>query len=64
MSPSANAVSEPDNRSAYAAGIGCYVLWGFLPLYFHLLSSLGVGSWEMIAHTGRCGRCCGRAGWC
>lgn len=50
MSPSANAASEPDNRSAYAAGIGCYVLWGFLPLYFHLLSSLGVGSWEMIAH--------------
>jgi chloramphenicol-sensitive protein RarD len=30
--------------------VGCYLLWGFLPLYFHLLSGLGVGSWEMIAH--------------
>lgn len=39
-----------DSRSAYAAGVGCYVLWGFLPLYFHLLSNLGVSSWEMIAH--------------
>ena len=24
-------------RSAYFAGAGCYLLWGFLPLYFHLL---------------------------
>ena len=39
-----------ESRSAYVAGVGCYVLWGFLPLYFHLLSNLGVGSWEMIAH--------------
>ncbi len=39
-----------ESRSAYAAGVGCYVLWGFLPLYFHLLSNLGVSSWEMIAH--------------
>ncbi|MET3666623.1 EamA family transporter RarD [Caulobacter sp. 1776] len=39
-----------ESRSAYAAGIGCYALWGFLPLYFHLLSNLGVTSWEMIAH--------------
>ena len=42
--------SQTEGRSAYAAGVGCYVLWGFLPLYFHLLSNLGVGSWEMIAH--------------
>jgi chloramphenicol-sensitive protein RarD len=42
--------SSTENRSAYLAGAGCYVLWGFLPLYFHLLSKLGVGSWEMIAH--------------
>ncbi|WP_297515724.1 EamA family transporter RarD [uncultured Caulobacter sp.] len=46
MRPSA----QTDSRSAYIAGVGCYVLWGFLPLYFHLLSTLGVGSWEMIAH--------------
>jgi chloramphenicol-sensitive protein RarD len=42
--------SSTESRSAYVAGVGCYGLWGFLPLYFHLLSNLGVGSWEMIAH--------------
>jgi len=41
---------QAESRSAYAAGVGCYALWGFLPLYFHLLSNLGVSSWEMIAH--------------
>ena len=41
----------PDQtRSAYVAGVACYTLWGFLPLYFHLLSTMGVGAWEMIAH--------------
>ena len=39
-----------ESRSAYLAGVACYSLWGFLPLYFHLLANLGVGSWEMIAH--------------
>jgi chloramphenicol-sensitive protein RarD len=42
--------TQADNRPAYVAGVGCYLLWGFLPLYFHLLSALGVSSWEMIAH--------------
>ena len=42
--------TRDESRAALAAGIGCYTLWGFLPLYFHLLSNLGVGSWEMIAH--------------
>lgn len=42
--------TQAEGRSAYAAGIGCYLLWGFLPLYFHLLANLGVTSWEMIAH--------------
>jgi len=42
--------TETDTRSAYIAGVACYGLWGFLPLYFHLLHQLGVGSWEMIAH--------------
>jgi len=42
--------TQAESRSAYMAGVGCYALWGFLPLYFHLLSNLGVSSWEMIAH--------------
>lgn len=49
MSASVNE-TPAEARSAYIAGVGCYVLWGFLPLYFHLLSTLGVPSWEMIAH--------------
>ena len=31
-----------------ALGIGCYTLWGVLPLYFHLLSA--AGSVEIIGH--------------
>lgn len=42
--------TAPDTRPAYVAGVVCYGLWGFLPLYFHLLAKLGVGSLEMIAH--------------
>lgn len=42
--------TSTETRSAYLAGVACYSLWGFLPLYFHLLAQLGVGSWEMIAH--------------
>jgi chloramphenicol-sensitive protein RarD len=42
--------TAPDSKPAYIAGVACYGLWGFLPLYFHLLHQLGVGSWEMIAH--------------
>jgi len=48
---SADLSKRPDEaRTALIAGMGCYVIWGVLPLYFHLLSMLGVGSWEMIAH--------------
>ncbi len=39
----------PDGRPAYLAGIACYVLWGLLPLYIHLLATFGVGSFELIA---------------
>jgi chloramphenicol-sensitive protein RarD len=42
--------AKDESRAAVLAGIASYSLWGFLPLYFHLLSNLGVGSWEMIAH--------------
>ena len=48
---SADLTKSPDEaRTALIAGMGCYLLWGFLPLYFHLLHQMGVGSWEMIAH--------------
>ncbi|PHY13689.1 protein RarD [Caulobacter sp. B11] len=41
---------KDEGRAALIAGMACYLLWGFLPLYFHALALLGVGSWEMIAH--------------
>ena len=40
--------SDGDSRSGLIAGLICYSLWGFLPLYFHLLGGMGVGVWEMI----------------
>lgn len=42
--------SSDDTRSAYLAGVGCYVAWGLLPLYFHALSTAGVTPLEMVAH--------------
>lgn len=42
--------SQDQGRAALYAGLGAYGLWGFLPLYFHLLGTLGVGTVEIIAH--------------
>ncbi|MDG2521101.1 EamA family transporter RarD [Caulobacter segnis] len=42
--------AETNQRSAITAGVVCYLLWGFLPLYFHVVSLFGVSSFEMIAH--------------
>jgi chloramphenicol-sensitive protein RarD len=36
--------------AAVGAGLLCYVLWGLLPLYFHALSVLGVGDFEIVAN--------------
>ncbi|WP_369058427.1 EamA family transporter RarD [Caulobacter sp. 73W] len=42
--------ADQNQRSAITAGVVCYLLWGFLPLYFHVVSLFGVSSFEMIAH--------------
>ena len=34
-------ISERDAQAGLGAGIGAYILWGFLPLLFHLLSAAG-----------------------
>lgn len=39
-----------EGQAALFAGLGAYGIWGFLPLYFHLLSGFGVETGEMIAH--------------
>lgn len=41
---------KDEGRTALFAGLGAYGIWGFLPLYFHLLGNLGVATPEMIAH--------------
>ena len=42
--------SAPGSETpALAAGIGCYVLWGLLPLQFQVLDRLGVSPWEILA---------------
>jgi chloramphenicol-sensitive protein RarD len=37
-------------RVALLAGIGCYLIWGFVPLVFQAIGALGVGPWEILAH--------------
>ena len=37
-------------RLALTAGIGCYFLWGLIPLVFQAMGRLGISSWEILAH--------------
>jgi chloramphenicol-sensitive protein RarD len=37
-------------RLALTAGIGCYLIWGFVPLVFQAIGALGVSPWEILAH--------------
>jgi chloramphenicol-sensitive protein RarD len=39
-----------DSRLGLSAGIGCYVIWGLIPLVFQLLGRLGASPWEILAH--------------
>lgn len=39
-----------ESRLALGAGIGCYLIWGFVPLVFQAMGHLGIGSWEIMAH--------------
>ena len=48
MTPSTAPGAEA--RLALMAGIGCYLIWGFVPLVFQAIGALGVSSWEILAH--------------
>jgi chloramphenicol-sensitive protein RarD len=48
MSPPSSPGSE--SRLALAAGIGCYLIWGFVPLAFQAMGRFGASSWEIMAH--------------
>ncbi|WP_397403151.1 EamA family transporter RarD [Phenylobacterium sp.] len=37
-------------RTALTAGIGCYLIWGFVPLAFQLMGRMGISPWEIVAH--------------
>jgi chloramphenicol-sensitive protein RarD len=37
-------------RLALGAGLLCYCLWGFVPLFFQALGRMGVSPWEILAH--------------
>ena len=39
-----------ESRLALGAGVGCYLIWGFVPLVFQAIGRHGVGSWEILAH--------------
>lgn len=39
-----------ESRLALAAGIGCYFIWGIVPIAFQILGRMGVGPWEILAH--------------
>lgn len=36
-------------RLALTAGIGCYLIWGFVPLVFQAIGHMGVSPWEIVA---------------
>lgn len=37
-------------RLALTAGIGCYAIWGLVPLVFQAMGRLGIAPWEILAH--------------
>lgn len=48
MNPPSDAGGEA--RLALGAGLLCYFIWGFVPLYFQMLGHMGVSPWEILAH--------------
>lgn len=37
-------------RLALSAGVGCYLIWGLVPVAFQALGAMGVGPGEILAH--------------
>ena len=42
--------TEAASRAALGAGLVCYLIWGFAPLFFQAVGRLGADSWEILAH--------------
>jgi chloramphenicol-sensitive protein RarD len=44
-------VTRPSEaRAALIAGVGCYAIWGFIPLVFQSMGAIGADAWEIMAH--------------
>lgn len=43
-------MAKDNDNTPLAAGLLCYLIWGFVPLAFQAIGHLGVGSWEILAH--------------
>lgn len=46
-SPSSN---SSEARTALAAGLLCYLIWGFVPLIFQQMAHQGANAWEIMGH--------------
>ena len=42
--------SSNGTQTAVAAGVLCYLIWGFIPLAFQQMAHHGAGPWEIMAH--------------
>ena len=40
----------PASRAPLVAGIGCYAIWGFIPLVFQQMDRAGADAWEIMAN--------------
>lgn len=47
---SSSSAAGGEARLALAAGVGCYLIWGLVPLAFQAIGRLGVSPWEILAH--------------
>jgi chloramphenicol-sensitive protein RarD len=45
----ASSTAPGESRLALGAGIGCYLIWGVVPLAFQAMGRLGISSWEILA---------------
>lgn len=50
MAGGAASSDETASRAALGAGVVCYLIWGFAPLFFQAVGRLGADSWEILAH--------------
>jgi chloramphenicol-sensitive protein RarD len=50
MVAATSSAQDGEARLALAAGVGCYVIWGLVPLAFQVIGRLGVGPIEFVAH--------------